>query len=475
MPRLRGFAPIELRGPRPLPVVGVPLHALRLLGDPVGRLLALRRRYGELVANSDRSPALVCAFAAEHVREVLARPDLFEHDSEIPVKPPPGSALHSVTRGLVFQNGEAHRRHRKLMSAAFQRSAVEAYAPAIVATVEAALDTWPVGQVDDIAELTRRLVQDVAVRCFFGLAPGAAGHLLGRVAAELVDLVTSPATVMLPVDRPWMPYGRLLRASERLAGLLRELIADKRRSGADADDALARIVRAGDGEDASLDDDEVLSEAITLFFAGHDTQARALVWTLFLLDQHPQVLGALCDEVDSVLGDRTPRPELIGRMPLCDQAIKESLRLLPPAPVLFVRVTREATRLGPLELPAGASVVLSPLVTQRHPDRFPAPASFRPERWAGREPTLTEYLPFGAGPRMCIGAAFAGMALRLMLPMILRRYRLALAPGARVSRLVRGNILGPRYGMPMRVLAQDRRFRKGGPVRGDIAELVDLG
>ncbi|HSN99869.1 MAG TPA: cytochrome P450, partial [Candidatus Nanopelagicales bacterium] len=143
-------------------------------------------------------------------------------------------------------------------------------------------------------------------------------------------------------------------------------------------------------------------------------------------------------------------------------------------PLLLLRMATADAQLGPYPLPPGAGVVLSPLITQRNPDLYPDPDRFRPERWTRLSPGPYEYLPFGAGPRMCLGAGFANLTLRLSLSLILQRFRLSLAHRARISTVIRGITMGPRHGLPMLIAPQDRYFRRAEEVRGDIGELVNL-
>lgn len=177
------------------------------------------------------------------------------------------------------------------------------------------------------------------------------------------------------------------------------------------------------------------------------------------------------DELTGELRGDAPTVEQSGRLPLLDRVVKESLRLMPPASVL-VRVSTEAFQLGCYELPANTTIFLSPFITHRMPDLFTAPQAFKPERWEGTEPSLYAYLPFGAGPRMCIGATFALMEIKLALAMIIQRFRLALLEGARVDPELRLT-LRVRGGLPMRVHAQDRQFGCA-PVRGSVAAVIDL-
>ena len=474
MPRFTGFSPVPIRGPRALPFFGPQAAFLRLLADPVGRTMALHSRYGDVVAAADRCPAVVAVFGAERNREVLSTTAVFDNDGEFLLKPPAGSFLEQLSRGLLFQTGEGHRRHRRLMMPAFQKAAIDGHAPEIVGVTSKVLETWPVGQTADVAALTRELVQHVAVWCLFGLDDTSGDHGLGRVAGEVVDLLTSPLTVALPFAFPGGPYSRLLEVSAELVRLLRELLEEKRRTSAGGKDALALMLRAHDEDHSPFGDDELFGEMVTLFVAGHDTQARTLAWTLFLLGQHPKVLADVLDEIDGVLRGGPPTLSHVPRLVLVDRVLKESMRVLAPVPILFLKVAQTDTHLGSYTVPRGTNVVVCPFVTHRDPERFPEPRRFKPERWERLQPTIYEYLPFGAGPRMCIGAAFATLTMRLILPMILQRYRMTLAYGARVSRIVRGNILAPRYGLPMLIAPQDRRLVRREHVRGDIPEVVDL-
>lgn len=471
MPRFTGFASVPISGPAALPVIGVHANALRLFTDPIGRMMMLQRRFGNIVANSHGSPALVCAFGAECNREVLSNPALYAND-EFFVKLPAGSALAHLARGLVFENGATHQRHRRVMMPAFRKSAIDGYATDVMTLADASLRSWPIGRPVDVTALLRDMIQQIALRCLFGME--FEERHLGPLVTRFLALLTSPWNLILPWNLPGAPFTRLLSHSETLLAALRQLVADKQLQSSPGRDALALMLAARDEPDAALTDEEVIGEAMTLFVAGHETQARTLAWTLFLLEQHPHVLAELVEENTSVLRGAPPSADDVSNMPLLDRVVKESMRILPAAPVLFIRVCQSEARLGPVTLPRGASVVTSPFMTHHDPERYPEPARFRPERWQQLRPNAYEYLPFGAGPRMCIGASFAAMTVRLVLALILQRYRMTLASEAQVSRSVRGNILSPKYGLPMLIYPQDRRFTRTPNVRGDIHELVEL-
>jgi cytochrome P450 len=128
--------------------------------------------------------------------------------------------------------------------------------------------------------------------------------------------------------------------------------------------------------------------------------------------------------------------------------------------------------LGEFELPQGSTVALSQYVTHRIPELYPEPQKFAPDRWFATNPAPYAYLPFGAGPRQCVGYPLAMMTLRISLAMILQRYRFTLAPGSRIDRRV-GITLSPKYGMPMLISPQDRQFKRS-KIRGNIHQMVQL-
>jgi cytochrome P450 len=253
------------------------------------------------------------------------------------------------------------------------------------------------------------------------------------------------------------------------------LIDEKQARGGSSTDAMGLLLAARDANGEGLGADEVLALAVELFIAGSATTAMTLLWALFLLDQHPHVLAGVTQQLDDVLGDRDPTPADLPALDRLDRVLRESMRVLSTAGALFMRRVAQPTALGGIPLPVGANVVTSPLVMHHDPTIYPAPERFDPERWTTLSPPAYSYLPFGAGPRTCLGALFANQALRLVLAMVLKQFRLRTVEGTRIDRLVRGNILHPRHGLPMTV---ERRAsgREPGPARvhGDIHQLVTL-
>lgn len=473
MKPLPKLPPTAIAGPRPLPLLGTTGSFLRFFGDPVGTLLDLHARFGLLATLADRDPAVICAFGEEHNRAVLTDPRLFHNLADSLFDVPPGSAPTRLAHALTGQNGEVHRRSRRLLMPAFQKSALDAYRDDTVEVTRACLDRLTVGATLDVAALMSDLTQRIALRCLFAVEPRADGENLGELAARYLEGLISVGAMAFPFNVPGTPYHRFLRDSTRLEGALRELIDARRSAEGEGRDMLSILLRARDEEDGSrLSDEELMGQATVMFIAGHETTAFTLCWTLLLLAQHPRELEAVSEEVRSVLGDRAPEVADIARLPRVDRALKESQRLLPATPFLFIRRATAGFQLDGHTLPENSSLILSPLITHRLPAVFEDPLRFRPDRWETLTPTPYQYLPFGAGPRTCIGAGFANQALRLVLPMLLQRFRFALRDGATLSTQVRGITMGPAKGLQMSALAPDARVTPARGTRGNLHRLV---
>jgi cytochrome P450 len=221
-----------------------------------------------------------------------------------------------------------------------------------------------------------------------------------------------------------------------------------------------------------MSDAELVGQTNILFVAGHETTTNSLTWTLFLLDQHPEVHAALLEELEGELKGAAPTLEQLERLPLLERVVKESMRILPPVPMAF-RVSNAPFEMGGYAFGAETMIHYSPYITHRLPDLYPEPARFLPERWSRIDPPVYGYIPFSNGPRRCIGATMALLEIKLMLSMLLPRFRLSLRPGTRVDPLVRATIR-PKGGLPMRIQAQDKRFERSA-VRGAIRDVVDVG
>ncbi len=466
-----------LDGPSPVPVLGWRGNLLQFFRDPVGYMAPLRRAHGDLVpfVRGGAGPVLareatagtVFAFGPACLQAVWSQMGVF-HSTRVP-GPPESRSFERLTSGLFNMNDEKHRAQRRLIQPAFHRARLDGYHATMVAFTERAIEGFRAGETRDLSEEMTRLTLAIANRTLFGQdpTPGALG--IGGQIQEILDLSISPLSVV-PLDLPFSPRRRLVAAAARLEGDLRAMLADKRAAGR-GDDVLATLLATRDEGGEALSEDELIGQLFILFLAGHDTTRSAIVWTLLLLAQHPEVLAGVRDELHGVLGGAAPGTEQIPRLSLLDRVIKESLRLFPPAPFTG-RITVQPTALGGVDLPAGTEVIISPYCLHRDPDLYPEPLRFRPDRWEKLAPSPFEYAPFGAGPRMCIGAGFATLEMKIVLSILLQRFGFELPPGARVDRRTT-LVMSPRRGLPMRLRAPGAVSRPV-RVRGNVREMVDL-
>jgi cytochrome P450 len=465
--------PVPIPGRKAPPLLGTMGGVLRFFADPVAAMLELHREHGDIAAAVAGSPSIVCAFGAAHNRAVSAQAAVFEHISEVPIPVPAGSAFARLNNTILFMNGDTHKKRRRLLGPAFSKAAVDGYAPAMVAVADTLIGRWPVGEVADVAPLLRAVTATIALRCLFGLEMGPRTEELARWETDLLATIANPVAMLLPYAIPGTPFARALSLSERVeARFIEEIAQNGARHG--GTDALARLIAARDEDGSALSQAELVGECNSLFAAGYDTSAHTLTWTLLLLALHPEVLDEVAAEVHAVTAGAPPALEHLPRLGCLDRVVKESMRLLPVAVLLFMRVCAEDAPLGPYTLPKGSTLLLSPVVTHRDPVLFPEPRRFRPSRWVGLEPPPFAYLPFGAGARMCIGASFATVALRLTLARILQSVRPVVPPGTRVDYAVNGPAMGTKRGLRLQLLPAGASAPPPPPITGNIHTLVEL-
>jgi cytochrome P450 len=464
-----GTRSASLPGPRAMPLLGVTGSNIRFFADQL-RWLTELSGYGPLVTLARGTSSHLFIFHPDFNMQVLSNPALFR-SPELWSIAPEGSSLGKLWKGLVTINGELHKQHRRMMMPSFHKKKVESYRDEMVARIDRMLSSWKPGEVRDIFLEMRQVTLLIVTKVLFGLEDDQETLRMGLLMAEWLERYTSPAVHLLPFDGPGLPYRHLLEVSKKGEAAIRGLIARKRAQGADGDDVLSMLLHARDEEGGSMSDTELVGQTNILFVAGHETTTNSLTWTFFLLDQHPEVHAALLEELEGELKGAPPTIEQLERLPLLDRVVKESLRILPPVPV-GLRVSNAPFEMDGHSFGAETQVHYSPYITHRLPDLYPEPDRFLPERWSRVDPPVYGYIPFSNGPRRCIGATMALLEIKLMLSMLLPRFRLSLSPGTRVDPLVRATIR-PKGGLPMRIHAQDKRFERSA-VRGKIRDLVAL-
>jgi cytochrome P450 len=336
--------------------------------------------------------------------------------------------------GLLTNEGESWLRQRRLAQPAFRRDRIAAYATSMVDGAVRLLDGCGSGEVHDAHELMKRLTSDIAARTLFGSAVDADSPDLPAALDAVMRRYESRRGLsrLLPLSVPIPSHLRYRRALHTLDRLALSFIRARREAGQPGDDLLSMLLQARDEEGVGMTDRQLRDELVTLFVGGYDTPALGLTWLIHLLARHPNAAGALTAEVDRVLEGRLPKVDDVPRLRLVDAAVREALRLYPPAWILGRDAVRDTT-IGEYAVPAGTLVLVSPWVMHRDPRFFERPGSFEPERWLddleSRLPRCV-YFPFGAGPRVCIGASFAMMEAVLVAAVLVQRFSLRPAEGA---------------------------------------------
>lgn len=400
-------------GPNGLPVLG---SAVSLMRDPETFIDELAG-YGDVVryrAGRNRFTALLHPDHIEHV--LVANPERFERWALA------DAGVDIVDEGVLSTGGTQWRRQRQIMQPAFTVDRIGTYAPVMERIAAETAAGWTDGDVIDLSATFRRLSLRILARTLFDLALDPEADEAGLVAiTEALEEATGPSlnlTMMLPdwIDAP--AERRLNRAVERYHERLDGMIDERRASGTDGRDLLSILLSAESPDGHRLDEDELRDNLLTFLIAGHETTALALGYTVMCLAEHPDeaagVRRALADLDDSESGVREDCDPLEG-------AIAESLRLYPPAPVMFRRATAEA-EIGGYRIPAGTILTLPIFHVHRDPRFYHRPDTFDPGRWTPSfRKTLPEYafFPFGGGPRHCIGMRFAMLELRTVLATIL--------------------------------------------------------
>ncbi|WP_246257140.1 cytochrome P450 [Amycolatopsis anabasis] len=423
------------RGTLPGPPRGATARLLRdLFTDRLTLLSAAAEEYGDAVRITIGPKSLYLFNHPEHAKHILA-------DNNANYRKGIGlaEARRALGDGLLTSDGELWRKQRAAIQPAFQHKRIAEQAAVVAeeaAALVARLREHRGGEpVDVLGEMTRltlgvlgRALLDTEIASF-GSIRESFEAVQDQAMFEAVTLGWVPAWLPLPRQR------RFRRARHQLRRIAEELVAERRtRPGTGDDDLLSRLVAAAGAEgDPRLGAQRARDELITLLLAGHETTASTLSWSFTLLDRHPEVRERLRQEALEVLGDRLPAYDDLHRLTYTTQVVQEVMRLYPPV-WLLPRLAREADEIGGYRVPPGADVVVCTYTLHRHPAFWDLPERFDPERFdparAADRPRYA-YLPFGAGPRFCVGNSLGMLEAVFVLAVVTRDLRLSTLPGYR--------------------------------------------
>lgn len=401
--------------------------------DTLGFLTACARKYGD-TSSFRLGPHRYVFFAhPTDIEQVLVT-----QNSNFPKHYVIELLRPSLGNGLLTSEGETWKRQRRLIQPAFLRDRLLEYVPELVSQTEQMLRGWENGQQHDIHADMMRLTLSLVTRTLMDVDLNDHMLTVERATSALLDDFTRRyhSLVSLPV---WVPTRRnrtFTAAMGQLDQLVQRLIDERRTASEQRTDLLSRLIDARDADEGrGMSDRQLRDELVTLLLAGHETTANALAWTWYLLAQNPDIAAKLHQELDDVLGGRAPIAADLPRLKYTEWTIRESMRLYPPAYAIGRRALR-GCRIGEWSIPAGTTILLSQWVTQRDARFFENPEDFRPERWGEtqtRELPKYAYFPFGGGPRVCIGNAFALLEAICVLATTASRFHVELVPDQHVE------------------------------------------
>lgn len=415
----------DRRPPAPtgLPILG---NAVGFARDPFGFTVDAVAEVGDAfridLPVGDR---YVLAHPDHAERVLVTERDAFEKTEDFPL---------AFGDSVIAVGGDDWREQRDFLDPFFFASRIESYLPTMREQIVRRVDAWVDGEEVPILSAMQGLTFDILATTLLGIDAGADRDDL-RAAADDLNAYFEPATWMLPDWLPTPSRRRFDAAKATLRTEIRSLLADAESEGEDAADAerppgvgLVETLAAGLGGDAAdradypRDRDAAVDQLIGLVFAGHETTALALTFALYCLAEHPETARRVEAELDDVVGPEPIGWEHLDDLPTLDRVVDESLRLYPPVHALPRETTRPVT-FGDDVVPEGAEVLVSVFAMHRDERFWEQPSTFDPTRWRDRDRTADAYLPFGAGPRRCLGATFARVEARVALAELLRRFR----------------------------------------------------
>jgi len=452
-----------------IPVTRGPL--MQFADDPIACMRRLHHDHGDLAVLEEADQRLVFVFSPEMNHEVLSNPQVFE-SRFFAVRGNRNSAQRRVTSGLLSQNGAEHRDARRMMKDAFAKKILPDYHQTICQAASGLTENWSVGETCDLNSEMVQFMLKMTAALLFGVDDDAFAYRLGALIDRWVQrnheigmgaLVSSPQFAL--------GYDDLLSQAEELEKSIVEMFQSHRNTQHDRLNVLSLLFQAQQSQ-SQLTDSQLTGHATLLFAAAHLTTAHTFSWTLFLLSQHQDVLRKLQQELNAQVSGDVPTLEELDRLPYLDAVIKESMRVL-PASSYSQRIAVQPTALGPVRMNPGTPVIFSQFITHHRPDLYVDADRFIPERWATISPSAYEYLPFGAGPRMCIGAPLAMAEIRTALTIMLKRFNFQIQPMSTINGHVISTMLGPTNPIPATLLSSDQ-LPKSVPVYGSIHNLVEL-
>jgi cytochrome P450 family 110 len=439
------------------------LQNLNFVSDPVGYMEANAERYGDIFSTKAFSfhpqPTLIVS-NPDALKQILTNDTKdFSSPSDLNQILVPWLGSYSV----LVQDGEPHRRQRKLLMPSFHGDRLRGYGQTICEITADVMSRQPQGKIFAARSLMLDTTLQIMLEIVFGCHDSDRCQQIKDLMLTLMNDFENPlllASGFLPfLQNDWgekSPWGYFLRMRQKIDDLIYAEITERRQQpNPEAQDILSLLSSAQDEAGESLTNQELRDQLITLLFVGHENSATGIAWALYWVHKHPEVLDKLLQEIASL---ESPEPMAMMRLPYLTAVCNETLRMSSINMLLSGRMVKSPLTLMGYNLSPGIAIFGSVYLTHHREDLYPEPKQFKPERFLERQFSPYEFLPFGGGSRSCIGANLALMEIKLVLATILPQYQLALADKQPEKLQGRGVVLVPARGVKM--VVQGLRVRQ---------------
>lgn len=448
------------------------LQKLQWSLNPVGYLDAAATQFPDIfearitpVGNTQvlvSQPAMIQKLLADDLQGEFAAPSVSM------VRPVLGD------QSLFLQDGDRHRRQRKLLMPPFHGERMTAYGHLICRLAEQVMQHLPVNQTFSARAAMEDISLEVILESVFGLSASRRAQQLKQLLIFYSGVFQSPlfnVLLLFPALQRdigvWSPWRHFLRKRQELDDLLYAEIRDRTLNpDPDRTDILSLLLSAHDEDGQPMSAGEIRDQMLTLLFTGHETTATALAWAMYWIHAYPDIKNKLLKEIDG-LGDN-PDPMAMFRLPYLTAVCQETLRIYPVVPISGPRIVKQPMDLMGHRINPGSALHCCIYLTHHRPELYPNSKQFKPERFLERQFSAHEFLPFGGGNRRCIGAALAMFEMKLVLATVLSRYQLTLTTAKPVKPVRSSITLVPSGGVQMTM--QGQRIKS--PIARPVANLV---
>lgn len=440
------------------PIIG---STIEFQKDQLKFVFDAHKEYGDVfrtrIANAEwyfvRDPDIVHEMNVRRA-DIFVKPDLAKQIWKLFLGP----------NSILTQQGEPWLRLHDMIKPGFHRFRIDAYAPVMVQYLQRMVSGYKHGEVRDVREDINNVALEIVGKTLFDANMEGDTNVVFEAMHDVSEMLVEHINLPLPTPRWWPSRGnrRKIGAIEAIEGVIMRLIALRKAEGKDKGDLLSTVVFAKDEHGVPMTPGEMRDNMMTLIFAGHETTAHTLTWAWYLLAKNPDKAQKLYEEVKRVVGDRPMNVEDIDKLPYLTQVVKETLRYQ-PAVWAYMRAPTETVTIKGYTFPKDVPCFISPLVLGRDERSHPNAMKYEPERWTReyeRNLKKGSFVPFAAGPRVCLGQGFAQMEMKLVLGTMIQNLVPKLKPGFEPDLVPELSLHPGKRGMQIEV-----DFREDAPLR----------